>query len=257
MQFVFDLDGTICFNGQPVADKILDALAALTKDGDEIIFASARPIRDMLPVIREDFHSYTMIGCNGSLISQNGKIVYSKSFNDRELLDIRGLMNLFDVKYLIDGEWDYSYTGPNHHPILQNLDPAKLAMNVKLESLASIVKILILESNDNELLEEKLSKLNITIHKHGDENVFDLSPSGIDKWSALQQLGVQRGNYIAFGNDANDRTMFENAVHTVMIGYHQQLAPLSKETIQAEEDSEDAIIEKIHELAGKYKLIES
>ena len=176
MQFVFDLDGTICFKGQPVADKILDALAALTKDGDEIIFASARPIRDMLPVISEDFHSYTMIGGNGSLIYQNGRIVYSKSFNDRELLDIRGLMNSFDVKYLIDGEWDYSYTGPNHHSILQNLDPAKLAMNVELGSLASIVKILILESSDNEQLEKKLAKLNITIHKHGDENVFDLSP---------------------------------------------------------------------------------
>lgn len=56
MQFVFDLDGTICFKGKPVSDKILDSLAELTKNDHQVIFASAKPIRDMLPVIREDFH---------------------------------------------------------------------------------------------------------------------------------------------------------------------------------------------------------
>lgn len=257
MQFVFDLDGTICFKGKPISDKILEALAALTSNGDEVIFASARPIRDMLPVIRKDFHSYMMIGGNGSLISKNGKIVYSKSFSDEELLDIRGLIDTFDVKYLIDGEWDYAYTGPADHPILQNLDPAKLARNVKLESLRSIVKILILESSNNERLEKKLANLALTIHKHGNENVFDLSPNGIDKWSALQELGVQRGNYIALGNDANDRTMFEHALHSIMIGYHEQLAKLAKEMIRHDNNVEQAIVKKIHELANKFKLIES
>ncbi|RDW15682.1 HAD-IIB family hydrolase [Oceanobacillus chungangensis] len=257
MQFVFDLDGTICFKGKPISGKILDALATLKANGHEVIFASARPIRDMLPVIGKEFHSYTMIGGNGSLISKNGRIFYSTSFGDEDLLAINSLIDSYNVTYLIDGEWNYAYTGPENHPILQNLDPAKLAHNVKLETLTSVVKILILESINNERLLEELTKLNITIHKHGDENVFDLSPNGIDKWSALQQLGVQEGDYVAFGNDANDRTMFENAIHTVMIGYHEQLAPMAKEAIQGEGNVEQAIIEKIHELAGKYNLIKS
>ncbi|RDW16534.1 HAD family hydrolase [Oceanobacillus arenosus] len=257
MQFVFDLDGTICFKGQSISNDILKALAALTMNGDEVIFASARPIRDMLPVIRKDFHSYTMIGGNGSLISKNGKIVYSKSFSDEELLGIRDLIDSFDVKYLIDGEWDYAYTGPADHPILQNLDPAKLARNLKLESLTSIVKILLLELSNNERLEKELANLALTIHKHGDENVFDISPNGVDKWSALQELGVQRGNYIAFGNDANDRTMFEHALHSIMIGYHEQLAPLAKETIRYNNHVEQAIVEKILELTNIFKLIKS
>ena len=41
--------------------------------------------------------------------------------------------------YLIDGTWDYAYTytGPDSHAILQNLDPARLAKSVSLEDLVS------------------------------------------------------------------------------------------------------------------------
>ena len=127
MQFVFDLDGTICFKRQPVSEKILDSLAELTKNGHQVIFASARPIRDMLPVIREDFHHYTMIGGNGSLISKQGKIINSVAFSPEEYNEIAQLINEFEATYLIDGDWNYAYTGPSDHPILQNLDPAELA----------------------------------------------------------------------------------------------------------------------------------
>ena len=228
MKYVFDLDGTICFKGEPISDSILDALAGLTAKGNEVIFASARPIRDMLPVIRKDFHHYTMIGGNGSLISKNGKIIYAKAFSDEEWVAISRLIRESKATYLIDGEWDYAYTGPEGHPILENLDPAKLATNVKLESLTSIVKILILESSDHEQLAARLEQLDVIVHQHRNEHVVDISPNGIHKWSALQQLGVRQGDYVAFGNDANDRTMFEHACHTVMIGYHEQLAAIAE-----------------------------
>jgi len=60
LKFVFDWDGAICFKGQPISNKILEALSEL-RDEHEIIFASARPIRDMLPVIDPSFHHLTMI----------------------------------------------------------------------------------------------------------------------------------------------------------------------------------------------------
>lgn len=61
MLFVFDLDGTIYFKGQSLSDKLLDSLAELAKNGHKMISAS-RPIRNMLPIIHEEFHQYTMIG---------------------------------------------------------------------------------------------------------------------------------------------------------------------------------------------------
>ncbi|WP_152023777.1 HAD hydrolase family protein [Vagococcus penaei] len=38
MQFVFDLDGTICFNGQPVSQTILSAIETVTVQGHDVIF---------------------------------------------------------------------------------------------------------------------------------------------------------------------------------------------------------------------------
>lgn len=256
LKFVFDLDGTVCFKGQPISDRILQSLSELKDAGIEVIFASARPIRDMLPVINEAFHHYTMIGGNGSLISKEGRVIKSNSFSINEINEIKNLIDQYNATYLIDGEWDYAYTGPDNHSILHNLDPAKLAKKVSLESLNPVVKVLILTSNNMEELAEKLSKLDVYVNKHSNENVLDISPSGINKWSALKSLGIKENTYIAFGNDANDITMFENALHTVMIGYHEQLASFAKENITLSVDYDQEIATKIRILSEEYRLLQ-
>ncbi len=77
MNFVFDLDGTICFKGEPMSQDIVQALHAVEDDGHRVIFASARPIRDMLPVIHPSFHDHILIGGNGSLVASEQTIVQS------------------------------------------------------------------------------------------------------------------------------------------------------------------------------------
>lgn len=47
MRFVFDIDGTLCFDGRLIDQTIIDTLLQLQHDGHELIFASARPIRDL------------------------------------------------------------------------------------------------------------------------------------------------------------------------------------------------------------------
>ena len=76
------------------------------------------------------------------------------------------------------------------------------------------------------------------------ENVLDISPKGIHKWSGLQRLGVKEGEYVAFGNDANDITMFQHAAHAVMIGDHPLLAPYASEHLPLDRDIEHAITER-------------
>ncbi|WP_256758168.1 HAD-IIB family hydrolase [Cohnella sp. WQ 127256] len=254
MNFVFDLDGTICFKGKPVTEKILIALEALQSKGNNVIFASARPIRDMLPVLDQRFHTYTLIGGNGSLISQNGKLTHSTSFSDDQMNSIKALLSDYEVTYLIDGEWDYSYTGSQDHPILNNVDPAKLAKMVDLDTHKSIVKILILSANNMEELAEKLFRLDVVIHKHKHENLVDISPKNIDKWTALSKIKIEKENYLAFGNDANDLTMFLNAAHSVMIGYHEELAKYATESISFEENIEDRIVDKLNHFSKVYNF---
>ncbi|MEK3889657.1 HAD-IIB family hydrolase [Bacillus sp. FSL K6-3431] len=255
MKFVFDLDGTICFKGQPVSEKLLIALEKLVGQGHEVIFASARPVRDLLPVLHERFHQYPMIAGNGSMVAIKGKTISTVSFDEETLENIVHLIRAYNVSYLIDGDWDYAYTGPGIHPILNNLDPQRRAKNVKLDELESILKILMLTSDNMEAIQKRLSKLDVVVHSHGNERVLDISPSGIDKWSGLQKLGVQEGEYIAFGNDANDITMFQHAMYSIMIGESQQLAPYSSEQLSISEDIENLLVQKLNELGDTNSII--
>ncbi len=45
MRFVFDIDGTLCFDGRLIDQTIIDTLLQLQHAGHELIFASACPIR--------------------------------------------------------------------------------------------------------------------------------------------------------------------------------------------------------------------
>ncbi|MBK3495693.1 HAD family phosphatase [Viridibacillus sp. YIM B01967] len=252
MYFVFDLDGTICFKGQPVTEPILQSLEQLTASGHEVVFASARPIRDLLPVLDKRFHGYKMVGGNGSLICQNGNIKQVAEFSFMILVQLKAILEKYRATYLIDGDWDYAYTGPADHPILNNLNPHNLAEKKPLERLNSIVKVLILTSYNMDALYEELKPLDIIIHLHKDEGVLDISPTGIHKWSALKQLCIPQGSYIAFGNDTNDISMFKHAHHAVMIGHHDMLAPYSDETISNDFNVEQQIIEKIAEFNVRY-----
>lgn len=254
MKYVFDLDGTICFKGQPVSETLLVALEKLVEHGHEVIFASARPIRDILPVLPARFHHYPMVGGNGSLMAKNGETLSAVSFSEETIGEILSLIKENQIAYLIDGEWDYAYTGPANHPILKNLDTQNRAENVPLNQLLSIVKILLFASADIETMEEKLNLSDVVVNKHGNEGILDISPSGVNKWRGLQQLGLEDGEYIAFGNDVNDITMFQHALHTVMVGENTQLAPFASESLLVPE-IESLLPKKLQELSEKQTSI--
>ncbi|WP_153462263.1 HAD-IIB family hydrolase [Sediminibacillus terrae] len=246
MNIVFDLDGTICFKGNPVSETILQVLEQAQEQGNKIIFASARPIRDMLPVLDSRFHAYPMIGGNGSLTSERGILTNKTAFSLHQREIINHLLKSQNAAYLVDGEWDYSYTGPADHPILSKVDPGNLAKNIPIEQHPSIVKALILFADDMDLFPRELEEIDVVIHRHSEENVLDISPENVDKHTALKMLGIDE--YIAFGNDANDIQMFKNARHSVMIGHHTGLAPFASEEITLEGDFEAVIAERIAQL---------
>ncbi|GGE45275.1 hydrolase [Pullulanibacillus camelliae] len=252
MRFVFDLDGTICFRGKPVSEALLQCFERLEQNGHGVFFASARPIRDMLPVLAPRFHHHTLIGGNGVLISKNGKISVQRAFTEQQLADLLALIDSQQATYLIDGDWDYAYTGSGHHPILNHLDVHQLAQRRSIEELDSIVKILLLSMVDYDGMVQALQSMDIVVRQHTQEHIIDISPKHIDKWQTLHRLGIEDQGYIAFGNDANDLTMFQHALHSVMIGHHPQLAELATESIEMDADCEQAIIQRLNELSEKY-----
>ncbi|QXE01612.1 HAD family hydrolase [Terribacillus sp. DMT04] len=257
MNFIFDLDGTICFKGKPVTTKIMNMLKELERNGHQILFASARPIRDLLPVIDQHFHSATLIGGNGSLISRNGKVVFLQAFSSQQVAAMKEIMKMHNAAYLIDGDWNYAYTGDPMHPIKANLDPDNLAEQVQLDELSQVVKILILQSADQEKVAAEAKALGLRVHRHHGEEIIDISPPGIDKWTAIQQAGIKEREYIAFGNDANDIEMFRHAKYAVMIGKHEELASYAHVDIPLGDTCEQTIVDSLRDIVSERTLVRS
>ncbi|MEC3838625.1 HAD family hydrolase [Bacillus amyloliquefaciens] len=252
MRFVFDLDGTIVFKGKPVCKVISDALLGLQKDGHEVIFASARPIRDMLPVLDERFHTSYLIGGNGSLTSDGGRIVRVCSFTDQQKEKLLSLIAKYRAAYLIDSEWDYAYTGSPDHFLVKQIDPLKTAKKTAASELPSFVKVLITEADDLEAMAKELSVEDMVIHRHAGEGIIDISPPDIHKWSALEHLPSASKSFVAFGNDTNDVTLFCHASHAVMVGSHPELAKYADEVIALDGHEQKHIAQKINELSKQY-----
>ncbi|MCR8842399.1 Cof-type HAD-IIB family hydrolase [Paenibacillus sp. SC116] len=253
MKMVFDLDGTICFSGKPLSSKMVHALDFLVNEGHEIIFASARPIRDLLPVIPTHMHSYSMVGGNGAFVAALGNILSTVHFDTGLTDKLIRLIQEYEASYLIDSRWDYAYTGDEDHPIRRNVDPDRRAVQRPLEELNEIVKIVILHSNDQQSLLSELQQLSIVIHMHGSENIIDISPTGVDKWAGLQALGLRPQEFIAFGNDANDMSMFKHAQRSICVGNHPELTDLATEQVLNEEER---VVEKIINLCREHVAVE-
>ncbi|MFF2178311.1 HAD-IIB family hydrolase [Lysinibacillus sp. NPDC058147] len=249
MKFVFDLDGTICFKGQPLSEGITNALEACLENGHEIIFASARPIRDLLPVLPETMRKFPMVGGNGAFVARNGETVEVTAFAAEIVGEVQNIISAFQLPYLVDGDWDYAYTGSETHPIYQNLDPLKLAKNVSFHELNDIVKIVLFPGEQHKEILAELQKLPISVYEHTSENIVDMSPNGIDKWNGLMKLGVAEGEFIAFGNDANDASMFVKAKESVCVGEHKVRELASLQVLS----EETAVIDMLNTLNEKYK----
>lgn len=211
---VFDLDGTICFNGQPVAPSITDALYALYCDGYDIIIASARPIRDIYPVLPSWMHQLPMVGGNGAFIKRGANVEVVGFDCATALTDI---IAHHQLTYLADSDWDYAYTGLETHPIFKNIDAGQLAnRHSSWKTLPSLAKLVIF-STEVEIIQQ-LQQLPVTLTIHAGEALIDISPNGCTKWAGLQKLGLLPKQFIAFGNDSNDCSMFEQAAKCICIG---------------------------------------
>lgn len=243
--FVFDLDGTICFKGQPLQQAILAAFMQLEADGHEIVFASARPIRDIYPVIPKSYRQNRMIGGNGAFIF-DGERIHVQSFSHDLRQKIERLIEQHQLTYLMDSAWDYSFTGPIAHSIYRQLDTLNLAKNVRKENLKEVVKCVLFTSKIE--VQEALRDLSCVVYEHQQEALFDLSPEHVSKESGLTHLGIMPNTYIAFGNDQNDCQMLAQACESVCVGDQAQVAAYATHQCM-----ENEVAKWIRILSSKYK----
>lgn len=217
--FIFDLDGTIIKNGQPLSGEMLLALENISRHNN-IVFASARPVRDMLPLLPESLHHHVMIGCNGSMAWKSGECLFSQNFSGHELSGLLELLVQQQVPYLLDGNWNYSVSAKSHpfHDYIRSLTPCETHQQSVVDE--GVTKILVLDNKFQEtasrfMLEQGSHSI---IYHHRNEDIFDITPASNNKYAALQKLGIAVDHAWVFGNDNNDFTMLNHAGYSVFLG---------------------------------------
>jgi HAD superfamily hydrolase (TIGR01484 family) len=217
---VFDIDGTIAFNGAPVEESICLAIQKKKAEGFDIIFATARPARDALPLLPKYLHDETIIACNGAVTSKKGRILSHVHFNDSASNSIFNFLNKNNIPYVIDGVEKYSISATHHefHCYIEKLScPPVCYEEVLAEKLT---KFLILDKSYQKSIIEFVSEAGIrcNINYHKKDDIFDLVPDEVNKFNALRKLGIEEKSYICFGNDKNDALILENARSANVVG---------------------------------------
>ncbi|UQN28810.1 HAD hydrolase family protein [Brachybacterium kimchii] len=218
---VLDVDGTLCFDGRTLTDDIVEALLRV-RARHPLVFASARPVRDLLPVLPEDFAASALIGGNGAFVrrAQSADVeVVGFPAAARALLD--EIIESQSLPALVDGPWDFSFTGDEEHRIFRQLDAGGLARNLPRSALPDYAKA-VLFTEDSQVIEQ-LRGSGLTVSVHPDEHLIDVAPSGVTKHSALHRLGILDGSYTAVGNDVNDVELLRHARRGIRVGGHPAL----------------------------------
>ncbi|GAA1389545.1 Cof-type HAD-IIB family hydrolase [Kitasatospora putterlickiae] len=229
---VLDIDGTLRYDGRTIDRRILAAVEACERAGQRLVFASARPVRDLLPVLDGAFPAATLIGGNGSLVSDDGRVRARAAFEPDDLGELLVAAGLYRAGHLADGPCDYACTGPADRPILGRVDEGRLARRVDLADLPAVVTFLVADATDLAALAEAGRVLGMTVNHHLGEPTVDFAPGATDMWEALTSLGIEE--YNAFGDDINDLDLPRHARHAVRGGAHPGLDGVAGVTVAAD-----------------------
>ncbi len=173
MNFVFDIDGTICNNGRYIDPNIEKAILELSKTRN-VIFASARPIRDMLPLIDSSLHKSLLIGCNGGIHYKDGSFGKTRYFKKEQIIRVIEFIKNNDMPYVLDSDWFFSLSEKKHmfHDYIRSLSNYELSEKKLISK--GVTKLLILENKFKNKLIKYLNKQNIlySLNHHTQESFF-------------------------------------------------------------------------------------
>ncbi|MBZ5846841.1 HAD hydrolase family protein [Streptococcus salivarius] len=140
MKFVFDLDGTLCFDGMTMSKELQEVLLTAPKYGHEIIFATARSYRDCLSILEGELKKLTVVGLNGGEVFQDGCLVSQYTMSSHALRTIVSYCDTYNLPYFIDDTFNYAIQNPEQIPFLSNVDPLNKAKTLPVQELNKPIK---------------------------------------------------------------------------------------------------------------------
>ncbi|ODN43664.1 HAD-IIB family hydrolase [Piscirickettsia litoralis] len=214
---VLDVDGTILEPDSNISWETEQAILALVESDFEVIFATARPYRDAIPVLPKSLQHLTIIGCNGGLIYENHQLVTSMILNNQLVEEALALLNAHDIAFVVDGVLDYA-TCDKYHDFYHYLEDEPKALDAVLVN--GVVKIMVLDEHQPVLtrLNQWENEARCTLQFHRNEVMYAVSAPGVNKLQGIKTLGLDPQKCIMFGNDLNDLELLRHAGQAYVVG---------------------------------------
>ncbi|MGG0007229.1 HAD family hydrolase [Bacillus tropicus] len=228
---ISDLDGTLLRSDKTISEKSINILRECKNNGDELIFATARPPRAIKQYIPNVLKSEIIICYNGALVLKGNDIL--------EIIEIATKYNLHQICLEI-GDKLYS-----------NFDVTDYFGNVPCEIMdvrdlnfekASKAIICTKGSINKEFIKELPDECRGVITDDG--TLCQIMHAEVSKWNSiqyvLQHLNRDVSEVIAFGDDYNDMEMIEKCgIGVAMSNAVEELKAVAK--VIAKSNDEDGV----------------
>lgn len=234
MNFVFDIDGTICFGNNKIPKDIYEEIKTLQEKGHRVIFATARSYRDSLPVIGEYFKNNIVVGLNGGYVYKDSKIELIHHINKSSFEKIMTNVIEEDLPYFVDEDFSYTCYKEEEFGFAPTIDPLKLTEKMNLNEINRPVKVVVGLTNykNKEVFINMIKAIpNLDVMYHEREETLYINSYNITKATTILEV-LNGENYIAYGNDKNDIDMFKNSSYSVQVGDLEYLKEYSSEIIR-------------------------
>ncbi|MGV2187381.1 HAD hydrolase family protein [Rhizobium rhizogenes] len=249
--FVFDLDGTICFDRYSVAPPIKRSMEAIAEQHSIVIASARHPANIITTITNPWFSLWDVVGANGAICYTKGQRANERRLPaDQARLSLQALAAL-ECPYLAYGA-DFVIFSQAAHPLHAAIS-ADIGTTLRRGSdneLGTLAKILVLpQSGDARALAACQAIPGLQVYAHTDGS-FDIVTAGVDKASALTVLGHTLPTFASFGNDLNDLTLLHHAQHAVCVGDSSLLASVADYQIPTGPGQIEAIAELILRIAA-------
>lgn len=255
MKFVFDLDGTLCFDRRTIDDEIMQVLLNAPQYGHELVFATTRSYRDCLATLGPELSQKMVIALNGGLVYENGQPIFERHIDEKAYRILVDWCQTYNFPFIVDNHFDYSGQILERIPFISRVDPLHQATFLPLSDLKNPIKVAIYMGNHEDLIEETLAQFaneeSVDVLYDDGEKCIYLNPAEIHKARTLiEHVG---NDVVVFGNDRNDIELFKASLYAVQVGDSPVLTEFADEQIKLVGDYKSAIAAKILQVFAIFK----
>jgi HAD superfamily hydrolase (TIGR01484 family) len=241
--FIFDLDGTLIFNGIPLSKNSEDILKKIIDHGHEIIIATGRSKFDANLVLPKWCHNLSMSLFSGGLsISSDNKILRDIYLSKITSIEITDMCLKNDLPFMIDGLSHYYHAPVDHARFakIPGFDPV-FRREPDLDRLlkTNIYKILVLDLEVHDEFVSYAATKDLIIKHHSYDACFDIVPNHCCKYEGVLPLinDYKHEDVFVFGNDFNDYEMLLNFKNSILFGNIKQLQNIAAINILYDHDT--------------------